>query len=164
MSIIGSISPEMSAVPQSDFMPAHTLCLARNFKKWTGRDLLSGNFSEAEFAEKLFNAPIVVVSHGTQADPILNYGNRAALVLWEMSWEEFTRTPSRLTAEAPNRQERARLLEAVASKGFMDNYSGVRISKSGRQFEISRAIVWNLISEKGKPCGQAATFSEWKFL
>jgi hypothetical protein len=145
-------------------MSAHARCLARSFKKWTGRDLLPGNFPEADLAEKLFNAPFVVVSHGTQADPILNYGNRAALELWEMSWEEFTRTPSRLTAEAPNRQERARLLEAVASKGFMDDYSGVRISKNGRRFEISRAMVWNLISEAGEPCGQAATFSEWKFL
>src|SRR5215472_13934147 len=154
----------MSDDPQSSFTAAHTLCLARSFKKWTGRDLLPGDFPEAELAKKLFNAPFVVVSHGMQADPILNYGNRAALALWEMSWDEFTRTPSRLTAEAPNRQERARLLEAVASKGFMDNYSGVRISKNGRRFEISSAIVWNLISEKGEPCGQAATFCEWKFL
>ena len=114
--------------------------------------------------EKLFNAPFVVVSHGTQADPILNYGNRAALALWEMSWDEFTRTPSRLTTEAPNRQERARLLEGVSSKGFIDNYSGIRISKNGRRFEIFRAIIWNLITDKGEPCGQAATFSEWKFL
>jgi len=154
----------MNAVPPGRFMSAHAPCLARSFKKWTGRDLLPGNFPETDLAEKLFNAPFAVVSHGTQADPILNYGNRAALELWEMSWEEFTHTPSRLTAEAPNRQERARLLEAVASKGFMDDYSGVRISKNGRRFEISRAIVWNLISEAGEPCGQAATFSKWKFL
>lgn len=142
----------------------HALCLARSFRKWTGRDLLQGTFSEVELVEKLFNAPFVVVSHGTQSDPILNYGNLAALALWEMSWEEFTHTPSRLTAEAPNRQERAMLLNTVTAKGFMDNYSGVRISKNGRRFEISSAIVWNLISEKGEPCGQAATFSEWKFL
>jgi MEKHLA domain len=154
----------MSAAPQNGFMPAHALCLARSFKKWTGRDLLPGSFSEAELPERLFNAPFVVVSHGTQPDPILNYGNCAALALWEMSWEEFTRTPSRLTAEAPNRQERARLLEAVTARGFTDDYSGVRISKNGRRFEISRAIVWNLITEKAEPCGQAATFSEWKFL
>ena len=53
-----------------------------------------------------------------EADPVLNYGNRAALALWEMSWEELTRTPSRLTAEAPNREERAKLLEAVTQRGF----------------------------------------------
>ncbi len=150
--------------PPKNFLAVHTLCLARSFKKWTGRDLLPGNFSVDELAEKIFNAPFVVVSHGTQADPILNYGNRAALELWEMSWDEFTRTPSRLTAEAPNREERARLLEAVTSKGFIDDYSGVRISKSGRRFEIARATVWNLVTESGERCGQAATFSEWKFI
>ena len=153
----------MNPIPQSDFIVSHALCLAHSFKKWTGRDLLPGNYSPVEFAEKIFNAPFVVVSHGTQADPVLNYGNRTALELWEISWDEFTRTPSRLTAEAPNREERARLLEAVTRQGFIDNYSGIRISKSGRRFEISRATVWNLVSETGKPCGQAATFSEWKF-
>jgi ribosomal protein L15E len=81
-----------------------------------------------------------------------------------MSWEELTRTPSRLTAEAPNREERARLLEAVAKRGFIDDYSGVRISKSGKRFKISRATVWNLVSENGEPRGQAATFSDWKFI
>jgi hypothetical protein len=154
----------MNHLPQTDFVVAHTLRLANSFKKWTGRDLLPGNFSPGELAEKIFNAPFVVVSHGTQADPILNYGNRAALTLWEMSWEDFTRTPSRLTAEAPNREERAKLLEAVTRKGFSDNYAGIRISKNGRRFEISRATVWNLVSETGEPCGQAATFSEWKFI
>ena len=149
---------------QSELIVSHTACLARSFKKWTGRDLLEGNFSTKELAQKIFDAPFVVVSHGIQADPILNYGNRTALALWEISWEDFTRTPSRLTAEAPNREERARLLEAVMTKGFSDDYSGVRISKNGRRFQISRAIVWNLITESGKRCGQAATFSEWKFL
>ena len=81
----------------------------------------------------------------------MNYGNAAALALWEMSWEELTRTPSRLTAEAPNREERARLLEAVTRRGFIDDYSGMRISKGGRRFRISRATVWNLISETGEP-------------
>jgi len=145
-------------------MPDHARCLARSFRKWTRRDLLPGDFSDGELAEKLFYAPFIVVSHGTQADPVLNYGNRAALALWEMSWDEFTRTPSRLTAEAPNREERARLLEIVTRNGFIDDYSGIRISKNGRRFQITRAIVWNLVTEKGEPCGQAATFSEWKFV
>ncbi len=150
-------------LPNNLIVP-HTLCLARSFKKWTGRDLLPGDFSTTELAERIFDAPFAVVSHGTQADPILNYGNAKALGLWEMTWEEFTRTPSRLTAEAPRREERARLLETVTRNGFIDDYSGIRISKSGRRFEIFRATVWNLVSETGEPCGQAATFSEWKFL
>ena len=154
----------MDAIWQSDSVVRHTQLLARSFKHWTGNVLLTGLFNPLGLAKNVFEAPFVVVSHGTEADPVLNYGNRAALALWEMSWEELTRTPSRLTAEAPNREERARLLDAVTRRGFIDDYSGVRISRSGRRFRISRATVWNLISEKGEPLGQAATFSEWKFI
>jgi len=143
---------------------AHAQILARSLKHWTGRDLLPGNLSPSEFSEKLFHAPFVQVSHGTEADPILNYGNATALTLWEMSWAELTRTPSRLTAEAPNREERARLLAAVTARGFIDDYSGIRISKTGRRFRIAQATVWNLLDESGQHCGQAAMFSHWEFL
>ena len=140
--------------------------IARSLKHWTGRNLLAGSETgaPAAFAAKIFRAPFILVSHGTQADPILNYGNAAALALWEMSWEELTRTPSRLTAEAPNREERARLLAAVTANGFIDDYSGIRISKTGRRFRIAQATVWNLLDERGNYSGQAALFSHWKFL
>jgi len=154
----------VNAIWQSESVITHTQILARSLKHWTGRDLLPGFFPAAELAEKIFHAPFVLVSHGTEADPVLNYGNAAALALWEMSWAELTRTPSRLTAEAPNRAERARLLAAVAQHGFIDDYSGIRISKTGRRFRIAQATVWNLLDEQAQPCGQAAMFSHWDFL
>ena len=141
-----------------------TEIIVRSLKQWTGRDLWPANLPAAELAEKVFHAPFVLVSHGTEADPVLNYGNGAALSLWEMTWEELTRTPSRLTAEAPNREERARLLETVTRQGFIDNYSGVRISKNGNRFRIHRATVWNLLASGGQYHGQAAMFSEWELV
>ena len=105
-----------------------------------------------------------MVSHGTGPDPVLNYGNALALTLWEMTWEELTQTPSRLTAEHVHREERARLLARTREQGFVDDYSGVRISKTGRRFRIERAIVWNLNDAEGRPVGQAATFDRWKQL
>jgi hypothetical protein len=154
----------MDSIWKNDFVIAHTACLARSLKTWTGRELWPGISDPGELAQKVFAAPFVLVSHGTQADPILNYGNRAALALWEMSWAELTRTPSRFTAETLDREERARLLEAVTRRGFMDDYSGVRISSTGRRFRIARATVWNLLTEDGQPCGQAAMFDQWQFL
>ena len=154
----------MNAIWQSESVLAHTQILARSLKKLAGRELLAGNFAPAALAEKTFHAPFVLVSHGTEADPVLNYGNTAALALWEMPWEALTRTPSRLTAELPDREERARLLAAVAERGFIDDYSGIRISKSGRRFCITQATVWNLLDEHDRPCGQAAMFAHWKFL
>lgn len=154
----------MEIVSQRPAVIVHSAVLARSHLKFTGRDLLPGLFNPLGLSRHLFEAPFILVSHGTEADPVLNYGNAAALKLWEMSWEELTRTPSRLTAEAPERTERARLLATVTAQGFIDDYSGIRISKSGRRFRIARATVWNLVTEQGGPCGQAATFSEWEFL
>ena len=138
--------------------------MARSLNHWTGRALLPGLFNPLGLAKNIFEAPFVLVAHGTEADPVLNYGNATALSLWEMSWDELTRTPSRLTAEAPNREERARLLAAVTKNGFIDDYSGIRISKNGRRFRIAQATVWNLLDERGAYCGQAAMFSQWEFL
>lgn len=154
----------MEQIWQRQSVISHTAILARSYRHFTGRDLLPGLFNQLGLARYIYEAPFIVVAHGTETDPVLNYGNLAAQQLWEMSWEELTRTPSRLTAEAPLREERARLLAQVTAHGFIDDYSGVRISKSGRRFRIARATVWNLINEQDNPCGQAATFSDWEFL
>ena len=154
----------MNAIWQGDFALAHTQILARSFSHFTGRDLLPGKWTAAELSQELFEAPFALLSHGTQADPVLNYGNRTALELWGMSWDEWTQMPSRLTAEAPDREERARLLAAVAGRGFADDYSGVRISKTGRRFKIARAMIWNLLSSDGAFYGQAARFDHWEFV
>jgi hypothetical protein len=138
--------------------------LLDSFRRWLGRDLIERTGTAEDQARALFFAPFVVISHGTEEDPILNYGNRAALDLWETTWEELTRTPSRLTAEPVNRAERQRMLERAAARGYLDDYRGVRISKSGRRFLVEDAIVWNLVEDTGAHCGQAATFSRWTLL
>ena len=143
---------------------SHVQLLLDSFARLLGRELIARAGTAAEQAERLFQAPFVVVSHGTEADPILNYGNAAALALWELPWEAFTQTPSRLTAEPVHRDERARLLERTTRDGFVDDYRGIRISSSGQRFLIERATVWNLLDKNDQQVGQAATFSEWKFL
>lgn len=73
------------------------------------------------------------------------------------------RLPSRLSATAPNREERHRLLDAVSKNGFVDNSRGVRTTKNGREFWMEDGLVWQLIDEHGAYCGQAAAFSKWTF-
>jgi hypothetical protein len=141
----------------------HSQRLLQSFRYWTGRSLLTPESTSAETAQKLFEAPFVVVSHGTQLDPILNYGNRKALELWEIDWEQFVQTPSRQTAEPIEQQERARLLEQARTKGYIDNYQSIRISSSGRRFWIQDVVIWDVLDEQNVRCGQAATFSHWKF-
>lgn len=108
------------------------------------------------------NAPFVVVAHNTDADPRFIYANKAGQNCFEYPWAEFVTLPSRLSAELPNRAERQRLLDAVTRDGFISDYRGLRIAKSGRRFWIEDGIVWQLLDRDGNRCGQAATFSRWK--
>ncbi|WP_282937423.1 MEKHLA domain-containing protein [Paenibacillus sp. RC67] len=139
----------------------HAALILNSYRQLLGKDLFEIH-EGVGLAEQLFNSDIVVLSHGTESDPILNFGNRAALMLWEMDWDTFSRTPSRYTAEAMERSERDRFLKAVAEKGYVDNYTGIRISSTGRRFYIKEAIVWNLRDASGRYAGQAAAFKQYE--
>lgn len=117
-----------------------------------------------EQAKALFFAPFVVVSHGTQEDPIFNYANQKALQLWEMNWDDFTQMPSRLSAEDVYRDERKQFLQQAAQQDFSELFQFIRITSKGRRFLIDRAIVWNVFDEEHQYCGQAAHYKDWTFL
>lgn len=133
-----------------------------SYSRHTGRQLLERSDDPIDEARRLYHAPFVVVSHGTQADPILNYGNLLAQQLWEMDAQTLTSIPSRLTAEPMHRDERAEMMARALRDGFVDDYRGIRISRTGKRFLIERAVIWNLQDAAGRRLGQAATFSEWK--
>ena len=141
-------------VPQAALSDERLALIARSYQRLTGKPLLQTPFD----ALALWRAPHAIVAHGTEDDPIFFYGNRLALQLFEMSFAEFTRLPSRFSAEPLAREARAALLERVARLGFVDDYCGVRIASSGRRFAIKDATVWNLLDATGGYHGQAAVF------
>lgn len=132
--------------------------IASSFRRLVGQDLVSGGTG---LASALWAAPRAIVAHGTEPEPVFFYGNRLALSLFETTATDFIQMPSRRSAEPVHREDRARLLNEVTRRGFIDDYSGVRISAAGRRFRIERATVWNLVDERGGLHGQAATFSHW---
>ncbi|MEH2290715.1 MEKHLA domain-containing protein [Nostoc sp.] len=148
---------------QQEAIILHSQYLINSFHHWMGNSLLDANGSPLETAQALFEAPFALVSHGTESDPIFNYGNRKALELWELSWEEFTRMPSRRSAEELVQEERDRLLAEATTKGF-SYFSGVRITSTSKRFEIQDGILWNLLDEQNKLCGQAAVYSKCTFI
>lgn len=145
------------------YLVEHINLLRESFCQLLERDLINSALSPVEAAKEIYYAPFVVVSHDAAADPIFNYGNRTALQLFEMSWQEFTALPSRHSAEPPDREERSRLLTAVSTQGFIENYAGIRVSKSGKRFQIQQVIVWNL-NANGAYVGQAAVYDAWEYL
>jgi len=137
---------------------ARIALVAESHARLTGRDLVP---TGGDVVAALWALPAVVLAHGTEADPLFFFANRAALCRFECGVEQLVGRPSRFSAEAPLRAERQALLERVSRDGFIRDYAGVRIAADGRRFRIEQATVWNLVDGAGAVHGQAATFDRW---
>ena len=111
--------------------------------------------------QELFACGFPVLAHGTGSDPLITYGNAAALQLWGLRWEQLVGMPSRLTAPEEERNERQATLSEAHTKEAIRGYGGTRISHGGRRFQIRDARIWTLWDEENLCCGQAACFSDW---
>lgn len=121
--------------------------------------LVPPHVGTADVAAWLYaEAELAVVAHDTQPDPCFIYANAAAQRCFERPWGELVGMPSRLSAEAPERSERALMLERVAAHGFLRGYRGLRVSASGRRFWIEGGVIWNVRRGDGSLWGQAACF------
>jgi hypothetical protein len=142
--------------------PAFAALLTDSYQRLVGKPLVPQDIPAADLARWLYeDAPFVVLSHNTDADPCFVYANRTAQRCFEYDWDEFTTLRSRFSAEEVNREERARLLDDVRAKGYSTGVRGQRIAKSGRRFWIEDGIVWNLVDRDGTYRGQAAMFADW---
>ena len=142
--------------------------ILRSHRAGFGRPLLNGTDPEHQ-PQELFACPTVVLAHdgndpGGDPGPRLIYANAAALRLWDCPWRELVGLPSRLTAEPQERGDRARMLVRALAQHATSGYCGVRISRSGRRFQIRNARLWTLWTRDGQPCGQAAAFNDWWWL
>ncbi len=147
-----------------DFYKNHGELLCNTYNKITGKRLVETKTAGESRIIDLYNAPFAIVSHGIESDPVFNFGNRVALELFASDWFEFIALPSRQSAEPMEREERENLLNKVSQNGFINDYSGIRIASTGKRFLINRALVWNLVNDQGRYCGQAAMFKSWKYL
>ncbi len=134
-------------------------CLLDSYEHWLGRSLATRRTTPLDELREVEQLSAVVLSHAGGADPVFNYGNHAALAQFELRFEELCQLPSRYSAQPDARERRAQLLERVTRQGYIDDYTGIRISAKGRLFRIHQAVVWNVL-RGGNVVGQAATFSE----
>ena len=135
--------------------------LAESYQRLLRTPLVPADIAPYAAAAWLYeSAPFGILAHDTTADPVFVYGNQRAQTLFGYDWDELTRLPSRLSAEAPERSERQAFLEQVARDGFVADYRGIRVAKSGARFWIERATVWQLVDSAGRFRGQAAMIPE----
>ncbi len=139
----------------------HGQLLCSSHQHWAGSPLITTNSVPDKLIFELYTAPFAIVSHGIEDDPVFNFGNKVALELFELDWDQFIQLPSRNSVESTNRDQREELMRRVSNDGHMINYSGVRISSTGNRFKIEGATIWNIIDEDGYYFGQAAMFKNW---
>jgi hypothetical protein len=143
--------------------PAFHRLVSESYRRYLRTPLGPAEWSAGRTAAWLYDdAPFCLLVHNTALDPRFVYVNRRAQACFEYSWDELTALPSRLSAEAPDREERQRLLDAVAAQGFASGYRGLRIAKSGRRFWIEDVTVWQLVDNAGAVLGQAAKYQQWR--
>jgi hypothetical protein len=145
----------MTPPPFTAELKARLALLAESYERLAGTPLVPPG---GELAEALWNHSAAIVAHGTGEDPIFFFGNRAALIAFEMAFADFVRLPSRLSAEPGLRVEREALLARLTATGLIRDYAGVRISATGRRFRIDGVVLWNLSDAAGAHHGQAAMF------
>ncbi|AKG22736.1 MEKHLA domain-containing protein [Calothrix sp. 336/3] len=148
---------------QQESIIIHTQRILKSHQHWLGYPLLDCHGSLEDIAYQLFTANFVVISHGTESDPIFNYGNQKALDVLELSWQELIQTPSRKSAEAGEQQERNKLIASAASSGIR-KWSGVRISQTGKRFAIQEAVIFNVLDEEMQCSGQVCCFDNYECL
>ena len=155
-----------TGLPQTEnsYLKDYIHQITTSLKKLANIEIVDFSLTLEEQAKQAFNADYVLLAHSGSNDPIFNYANQTALGLFEMSWDEFTNMPSKYSAESDERGKREQFLADVAEKGYSKNYSGIRISKSGRRFEIKNVILWNVNDAANNRIGQAALFHEYEYL
>lgn len=148
----------------NDYLADYVGLLINSLRKLKGECPTDLSLSLKEQAKQVFEAPYILLAHNATNDPVFQYSNKTGLALFEMSWHEFTALHSKYSAEPQNRDQREGFLNEVSLKGYVDNYSGVRISKTGKRFEIKAATVWNIMDANNIKWGQAAMFKDYTYL
>ena len=148
-----------SSESSNDYHQKHIVIMLDNLKRWTNYDLIQEyGFSFERLGEQVFNADFYLLSHNTAIDPVLTYGNQQVLDRWEVSWQELISMRSSDTAKSIDQTQRSMLMAQVKQHNYISGYSGIRVSKTGKEFQILDAIIWNLFLADGSFYGQAARF------
>ncbi len=141
-------------------------CIVDSHQRVVGTRLIDGSnvMTDKQVATTLYELPAIVLSHDGATDPTFTFANLAAQQLFEYSWEQFLTLRSRQSAEHDQRSARSEMLARAAKTGYISDYQGIRVSASGKRFEIKQAVIWNVSDDCGSLIGQAAVFDDWKYL
>eukprot|EP00887_Chlorella_sp_A99_P008198 scaffold12.g8198.t1 len=150
------------AKPAEPYLQTSNLLMVESHVRKVGRPIFGGREVEIQdVAKELWNAPFALLAHDLTADPAeprFVYGNKAALDLFECTWDQLSAEDVQQIQE-----ERSSLLEAAKQQGYTTGYSGWRVSFKGRRFQIHNATLFCIEAPTGEVVGQAAILPEWEY-
>jgi len=127
-----------------------------SYRRLLGRELIDRSGDAADDARRLFALPKAVLAHDTGRPAILDWVNAAAAAAFDAAPEALLGRPSASTAPADAAPERETLFVRLRERGFVEGYSGVRVSLTGRRFVIADVTVFELRDRDGRTAGHAA--------
>ena len=104
---------------------------------------------EAIFNNLCLNNRYVLISHGTEDDPIYNFSNIAGLEAFHRTWEEVRKIPSRESVVLQSSDEKIRisLMKNVTANGFVEGATGIRVRGDGQFIRLVDAVVSTVFVE-----------------
>jgi len=145
----------------------HNLMMVESYKRKVGKPIMD-DAEIHEIAKLIWEAPYGVISHDMEEDPAnpkYDYANKAALDLFQATWDELIGQPSSCTTEDVNQNiaDRQKLLKQTQDEGTAAVHSYWRKGLKGRSVCISNGLLWNIEAPSGVLIGQAIAIHEWEF-
>lgn len=103
-----------------------------------------------------------ILSHGTQPDPIYNYGNRASLILFDQTLENLCKTASRYSTVESLMEDREQLIQQINSVGHGTISNAIRTTTKGKLFVMETIWIWHVYHPDGRRIGLAALYDRSK--
>jgi hypothetical protein len=143
MSIIPIYSSCLVGIPD---VPHHLKILDDSLRRLTKKGLAERMGivrSESIYSDIHLNDRFVVISHGTEKDPIYNYGNSACLAAFARTWDELCKIPSAdsVVRRSVDENLRVELMLRVTRDGYVEGASGIRVTGDGRFLRLVDAVV-----------------------
>ena len=132
--------------------------VATSYRRLTGRNLAgsTGDETPEAVAAALAAASVPVLAHGLEPEPILHYVNPACARRFATTPDALLGLPSSATTLPDDRPQRTAAFEMVRRRGWVDDYSGIRVDRNSRRFEIVQGTIWEVRDDAGVRVGDAA--------
>ena len=159
----------------------HIRLVDNSLRLWTGKGVLERmgmttvdaedrrDDQNDDYEQIYLNDRYVLITHGTEDDPIYNFANRAALAAFWRPWDDVVQLPSSqsVVLRSVDESKRIELMKSVTENNYVEEATGIRVRDDGKFIQLVDAVVWNVVDDGDDDgnrtyIGQAAFFDRYQ--